>query len=437
MKKKIVLVAALGAMLLYSGAALAKGGASKPPDTDSNQDVYGATPNLSFPLVFTDLIDVLYAKIWVDTDGDAVMDQNEWFTAYDANGNGVLDDDLDGLLEDGEDNITPTAGPLIPLVVSEVFGTAYSGTYPGQIEPPYNDETYDLAYYSTYVLGGEDGCFVDLVDNEDPTILVPDGVADVTEPILMTDWLPLQEPWYPHPGSYVDANPNLTWQTDNVVDGDYANSWQADYAALIDTDLSDDVPYDAPVINIDFIDWGNPLENTYPLVGYRFPVEITLYQKLTEPMTAYRMGCLEYPSSADELYATSDLNTGAFIYESYYATVMTNKFRCEVLAPDASITQINLGPGIGPTGKMNFASAGGGWVPKVAGTHRIYFYMLDPKISFAGAIINNDEHYVMSTLCGPAEQLSPNTINKSVVLGQVTWIDVLVKKPNSSGGRKK
>jgi hypothetical protein len=422
-------------MLLYSGAALAKGGASKPPDT-GNQDPFGATPNLSFPLVFTDLIDILYAKIWVDSDLDGIRDQNEWYTAYDANENGVLDDDLDGLLEEGEDNITPTAGPLIPLVVSEVFGTAYSGTYPGQIEPPYNDETYDLAYYSTYVLE-EGGCFVDLVNNETGE-LVPDGVADVTEPILMTTWLPEQEPWYPHPGSYVDANPNLTWQTDNVVVGDYANSWQADYAALIDTDLSDDVAYEAPVINIDFIDWGNPLENTYPLVGYRFPVEITLYQKLTETMTAYKMGCLEYPSSADELYATSDLLTGSKTYESFYATVMTNKFRCEVHPPIGAPYTIDLGPGIGPTGKMNFASAGGGWVPTMEGVHRIYFYMLDPKIRFDGAIINNDEHYVMSTLCGPAEQLSPNTINKSVISSyNTTWIDVLVKKPNSSGGRKK
>lgn len=436
MKKKIVLVAALGAMLLYSGAALAKGGASKPPDTDSNQDVYGATPNLSFPLVFTDLIDVLYAKIWVDTDGDGVKDQNEWFTAYDVDRDGVLDDDLDGLLEEGEDNITPTAGPLIPLLVSEDFGTEYTGDYPGQVEPPYDDEEYEDAYYSTYVLGGEDGCFVDLVNNETGED-VADGVPDVTMPILMTEWLPDQEPWYPHPGSYVDANPNLTWQTENVVDGDYANSWQADYAALIDTDLSDDVLYEAPVVNIDFIDWGNPLENTYPLVGYRFPVEITLYQKLSETMTAYKMGCLEYPSSADELYATSDLDTDSKTYESYYATVMTNKFRCEVHPPIGAPYTIDLGPGIGPTGKMNFASAGGGWVPTMEGVHRIYFYMLDPKISFDGAIINNDEHYVMSTLCGPAELLSPNTINKSVVLGQVTWIDVLVKKPNSSGGRKK
>lgn len=407
-----------------------------------SQEVIGATPNLSFPLVFTDLIDILYAKIWVDSDLDGIKDQNEWYTAYDVDGDGVLDDDLDGLLEEGEDNITPTSGPLIPITVAEVFGTEYSGSYDGQIEPPYDDDENEFAYYSTYVLE-EDGCFVDLVNNDDPTILVPDGVPDITEPILMTDWLPLQEPWYPHPSLYLDSNPNLTWDSTNVTaeEGEtaYANSWQADYAALIDTDLSDETLYEAPVVNIDFIDWGNPLENTYPLVGYRFPVEITLYQKLEEnkTMTAYKMGCIEYPSSADELYATSDLNTDSKTYESYYATVMTNKFQCEVHPPIGAPYTIDLGPGIGPTGKMNFASAGGGWVPTMEGVHRIYFYMLDPNISFEGAIINNDEHYVMSTECGPAEYLSPNTINKSVVIGNVTWIDVLVKKPNSSGGRKK
>ena len=46
--------------------------------------------------------------------------------------------------------------------------------------------------------------------------------------------------------------------------------------------------------------------------------------------------------------------------QSYFATVLTNKFTAEVWNPDGTITALNLGPGIGPSGKMNFASGGGG-----------------------------------------------------------------------------
>ncbi len=53
------------------------------------------------------------------------------------------------------------------------------------------------------------------------------------------------------------------------------------------------------VVNIDFIDWGNPLENINPIVGQRFPVEVALYEKLETPMTAYKMACLEYPGTKD------------------------------------------------------------------------------------------------------------------------------------------
>ncbi len=238
----------------------------------------------------------------------------------------------------------------------------------------------------------------------------------------MTTWLNNMKPWYPQPRKTSDPNPNYIWNV--AYASDYANSWQAEWK----TD-------NATSVQIDFIDWGNPMENTYPLVGYRFPVEVALYQFLDEPMTAYKMACLEYPGTKIELFGTSDLTTGSYTYESHYATVMTNKFIAEIWNPDGTITKIDLGPGIGPSGKMNFASAVGGWIPKMTGEHR-WLHITDPMISLSGAIVNNDEHYVMSTECGAAEFLAPNKIAKTGIIGNSTFIDVLVKMPNGGGGRK-
>lgn len=87
---------------------------------------------------------------------------------------------------------------------------------------------------------------------------------------------------------------------------------------------------------------------------------------------------------------------------------------------------------------MNFASADGGWIPKTAGPHRIYFYISDPLISLQTAIVNNDEHYVFD-IGLMAETISTNKQDVSYVVGgaQYTWIDVNVVDPNSNGGRKR
>ena len=247
-------------------------------------------------------------------------------------------------------------------------------------------------------------------------------------------------PWYPQAWSFTEAalgivplvnDPltlldNLVWNTDYLLsqhDVDfYANAWQADWKRTEDVGA------------IDFVDWGNPLENTDPQVGYRFPIELYLYTKLDEPMRAIKMACLEAPHSADELYGTDGT-----AFDSYYATVLTSQFRCEVWdMKRGTITQVNLEPAIGPSGKMNFASAIGGWIPKTAGPHRIYFYISDPLISLQNAIVNNDEHYVFD-IGLMAETISTNKQDVSYVVGgaQYTWIEVNVVDPNSNGGRKK
>ena len=351
------------------------------------KDEFRAVPNLSFPVIATDVIQVFYLQTWVDLDEDGEIDDSEW----------VLDYDLD---DDGVNEMTePT-----PIEVTEVIDQQYSGGYPG------NEDT----LFYAYVLG-DDGCAVDL--NADGVI----DDLDRTETPMVT-WLQSMQPWYDQPVTTTTTDPNLIWNTEYV---DAANSWQADWVRVTDS-----------VVYVDFIDWGNPMENINPVVGQRFPVEVALYEKLDTPMTAYKMACLEYPGSKNEVFGTSTApapDNGSFTFGSHFATVLTDKAFAEVWNPDGTITQITLGPGIGPSGKMNFASGGGGWIPAMPGWHRIWLHTYDPLISLSGAIVNNDEHYILSTGC-MAQELNQNKLDLSGIINDSTFIDVLVVRPS---GKKK
>lgn len=377
MKKRYVFLAVLAVLLVCFPVV----GAAK---NDPKKDVFRAMPNLSFPLITTDVIQVLYQQTWVDSDEDGEIDDSEWIVTLDE------------------------AGNPIPIEVEEVINPQYTGSYPG------NDDE----MHTAYVLDPVTGCAVDV--NEDGVV----DDSDMTE-TPMVDWLQDMAPWYPQPVETSTTDPNLIWNAEYV---DAANSWQADWESKTDA-----------VVNIDFIDWGNPLENINPLVGYRFPVEVALYEKLETPMTAYKMACLEYPGTKVELFGTSTnpgSDAGSFTYGSYFATVLTTKFTAEVWNPDGTITNIVLGPGIGPSGKMNFASGNGGWTPTMPGWHRIWLHVNDPLIDFTGAIVNNDEHYIMSTGC-MAQELNQNKQDLVGIIGDSTYIDVLVERPNGGGGGKK
>lgn len=380
---------------------------SEPIGGDAVQLLDAPYNNLSTPVVITDDVELFYTKQWIDSDADGIFDGSERFLFRD------------------------TLGALLPLPVTQSFNETHPDEYLGQVDPP--DDTPE--YYTEYIIYGnetDEYYTADLINNVTRES-IPDGLVDTTVPVLMTDWLHDNGLWYPHASEFTPealaivpqiAMPetlldNLYWDTANVQT--YKNAWQADWKRS-DT-----------LVNIDFVDWGNPLETTDPLVGYRFPVELYLYTKLPSDqlMTAYKMACLDYPSSADEVYGTN-MTT----FESYYATVLTNKFRVEVFDGE-QFYEIGIEPAIGPSGKMNFASAGGGWIPQKPGTHRIYFYLNDPLISLSNAIINNDDHYVFSYGL-MAEGLSSKKEGVAYINGQwATWIDVDVKLPNSNGGRKK
>ncbi|ETA79915.1 hypothetical protein [Youngiibacter fragilis] len=404
MKRKYKLMIMFLALSLITATPLSVNAAKK---TTIAQLLTAPYNNLSTPAIITDDVEVFYNQVWQNTDADTVLDGNELFIYKDADGSPV------------------------PIEVTESMNDTHDNSYEGQDD-----------LYQTYII--ENNLTVDydtqyFDDNGAWIVIVgtPDGKPDLTAPITMVDYLDSNGPWYPqasvftviptpiaYDGTNLEAaidslNNNHVWNTD-YVDA-YQNAWQADWARTYEP------------VTIDFIDWGNPMENTYPQVGYRFPIELYLYTKLTEPMTAYTMACLEYPSSADEVYGTNGAK-----FESYYATVLTNKFRAEAInLTYGGVTKINLEPAIGPSGKMNFASAGGGWIPTKAGTYRIFFYVDDPLISFEGAVINNDEHYVFS-LGLKAEGLSQNKEGLSYIVNgaDFTWIDVTVVEPNGGGGRK-
>lgn len=224
----------------------------------------------------------------------------------------------------------------------------------------------------------------------------------------IVDYLQANDPWYPQP-PYANEN-----------------TWAAEYLVSDATHM------------IHFVDWGNPMENIAAQVGWRFPVEVALYEKIGEmtydeygeeagiagtTMEAYTMACLEYPASRDELFGTNKNK-----YGSCFATVLTTEFFVTVRKLDGGAEyNIRLDPAVGPSGKMNFASANGGWTPTEAGWHRVTLYITDPNISFANAFVANDDHFDMKT----GEQfgeLSPHKKELSGIFYNSTWIDVYVEE---------
>ena len=53
----------------------------------------------------------------------------------------------------------------------------------------------------------------------------------------------------------------------------------------------------------------------------------------------------------------------------------------------------------------------------------------DPLIDFTGAIVNNDEHYIMSTGC-MVQELNHNKLELTGIVGDSTYIDVEVVRPS-------
>ena len=417
-----------------------------------------AMPNLSFPIIFTDIVATMWQQypVPVYEDDGITVDHYDWVVYID-----------------------PADGKPVPIPVAEGWNHTYSGAFPGNTE-----ETY---YY--YSLDPVTGCAVDIksaTDLPEATSGTPDGIIDDYDRIAipMLTFLQTSSSWNDQPVLMVKTDvtndyllpdgttitvtvpayddPNLIWNAEYIDTTDIGgnNTWQADwfYTGGVRVDGGVVTEFEPIVeddyVKVDFIDWGNPLENIYPTVGKRFPVEVTFYKKLAsgydgtltdneldlyDPMVLYKMACLEYPSSKSELFGqgTYDYDGttgGSRTFESAFATVLTTRFFAEIWGPDGSIVKIPVEPGIGPSGKMNFASNNGGWMPTMPGWHRIWLHTNDPLIDLSWTKVNNDEHYIMSTGC-EVQDLNENKLEQVGVVGDSTFIDVYVSLP--SGNRKK
>ena len=77
--------------------------------------------------------------------------------------------------------------------------------------------------------------------------------------------------------------------------------------------------------------------------------------------------------------------------------------------------------------------ADGGWPPAMTGWHRIWIHFNDPLIDLSYAIVNNDEHCIMSTGC-MVQELNKNKQELVGIVDNNTYIDEEVFAP--SGGQK-
>jgi len=196
-----------------------------------------------------------------------------------------------------------------------------------------------------------------------------------------------------YPGLTAEEIANLqalgTWYAQKTL----GNVWQADFENRGNVDVTS-------------IDWSDNIESLYPKTRSSFRLELTLFKTLDDPMsepvetlTAFKMGTLENPNSADELQGSVILTneTIAATYESSEATIVSNKPTLVIQylgstvptliwdtdhweKDDGSIPTIKpvtFSPELNVGGKYIYGAASGAWKPIEAGTYRLTFYMPD------------------------------------------------------------
>lgn len=412
MKRQLVFLTALSLLLLFLAPALpAQRGAppdwappppQEPPQTPPEPDPPEkpgrpdesdvATPNLSFPSIHTDIIELFYLKECIDLNNDGVCQEDEWILYLDGNGDPV------------------------PIPVPEVIQEAYEGTYP----------EIDDMFHGEYVLDPETGCPLDLNQDDEPDVTLTPQL----------DYLLANVPWYPQPKTIVDpdciGDPNAIWDASCV---EAANSWQADWTML-------ESDYLEPLVYVDFVDWADVLEAIPEWeMGIRVPLSVTLYEKTGdayedggwgETMAAYNTALLEYQGGPDELFGVSTLDgpAGDYTSETYFATVLTNKYFAEVCPPVGPCERTKLVPTMNPNGMVNIKAAGFGFIPEMEGIYRVWIHFNDPLISLSGAVVNDVTNYVLSTGC-MADEMDWLKALKTGIVGDSTFVDINVVENRS------
>lgn len=188
--------------------------------------------------------------------------------------------------------------------------------------------------------------------------------------------------------AYLDANG--PWYAQKVA----GNVWQAEF-------FNGNAP-----LNVTFIDWGDVIESSNPVIGRPFRVETTMYVDVSgDPMNAYTMALLAFPSSPDETQGTN-----TFTYDGNWATVasltptMIIQYLNEGAVPiwsaesgqwtgtgvNPPLSNFTFAPELNVGGKYIYGASTGGWRPTQAGTYRLTFFMRGTtNISLAGAVIGN------------------------------------------------
>lgn len=207
------------------------------------------------------------------------------------------------------------------------------------------------------------------------------------------------------------------------------NIWQGEYAEYDGTPVA-------------FIDWGDAMESVDPKLRRPYRVEFGVYVQLPDPMSAYTMALLAYPSSPDETqgtnmtrydcnYATIASPTGTVVIQRYEpgSTLTWNTVEGKwdgAYDPESGFgfaQELNVG------GKYIFGASTGGWKPTIAGEYRITFYLKGSEVSFTGAQVGdyNDGAPIVP-------KIGEN--NTAVVdeVNNLTYIDVTATAGGGGGG---
>lgn len=156
--------------------------------------------------------------------------------------------------------------------------------------------------------------------------------------------------------------------------------------------------------DVTYIDWGDNIESVYPKIRSPFRLEVTLYKALDDPMTAYTIEMLEYPSSSTELQVTNTTT-----YENSFATVISARPQLVIQYLGTTVpadmtwstdhwtsattlqpVNVSFAPELNVAGKYVYGASSGGWKPASTGYYRITFYVPNGSgVNLASASIAN------------------------------------------------
>jgi hypothetical protein len=236
-------------------------------------------------------------------------------------------------------------------------------------------------------------------------------------------------------GPYTGMEDNLEWILANgpwyaqKVEG---NVWQADFENVSSA-------------NVTFIDWGDAIESVDPKINRPYRLELALYSYQYDPMTAYTMTELAFPSSPQETQGTNTTT-----YESNYAAVASPLGRLAVqryegdatfltwngtqwVGDDVNVTAfppeaVSFAQELNVGGRLIYGASTGGWKPIVVGDYRITFYMAE------GSTVNLSPAIIADKTAPETPKVAENNQPYVVAQDNLTYVDVQATAGGGGGG---